>query len=1442
MKNIFVNKSIERIIMEKRKLILYSILLVFYLVILYTSDNNKMLSHFVLSLPIIMLFLCIIWLSNRWQILILSFLSTVLLFITGIRNIEWNNIPSLNYITVFIITIIFCSLFYEIIILKDRKYKMDTRNNINVNIRNIYDKYNGFVFVIDNDILIVNLNKYAEFTLKYNKNELRNTCFLKLFSEKVHNEISEMISKDKIISRKPLFIFKKTGRTIPIEIHSIIRDSINKNTCIIFANIFNSNINEHQRVSNENNIFIKIFNLSIIMQVIISRDNYKIIKTNRSFAEHLRIHSETMIGTHFNKLFDNSYKITENIDCNNSFKIHNIKCVQNNKEYTITGRPIFSGIDYFMIFIEENNINEIQLKEQNKFAREDNYAYKLFIKTIDSISDQVYIIDSNYTIKLVNRSANQFCDVNGFNNNIGQNIFENLGFIKKDESELGSILLSGSSLKSVVTIVVNGREISLKIKYCTIYNDSNISNIMIVISEIIKENNDSQSLLFAKYNRKKYHENLLFTICMQDKKGEKRWIQNKKLQISDSEGNIWQITDIANNLTNDKQTQYELLKFNETQEMQLTKRKEESQKEIKKSNQLEESLRESQKLFRCYFELGPLGMAITSPNTNWLQVNKTLRVMLGYSEQELLNMTWTEITHPDDYNDEMTQYLNIMKGEISGYQQKKRFIHKDGQIVYTMLSVKGMYHSNKTIKNVLMLMQDMTEINRTREKLAAKLEFEKGLANCSRILLREDIPPEQAISETLKVLLKTIEISRIFIHENYEDKKEKLCNRLVYEVCAPEVKSEMQNPQQIHLSYDSGFNRWKFLMLQKQIINSLVENLPQSEQQYFRSRKIKSILVIPLFLTNNWIGFIGFENVLLNKDWNNNEIEMLHTVTDMIVAYIGRKKTEIELENEKALLTKRVAERTKALSSANAQLAQAAKLKDEFIASMSHELRTPLNAILGLSEALVDQVYGPLNADHIRTLNTVGESGRHLLELINDILDLSKIGAGNCKLEINDVNISSVCELSLRFVNQQCINKHIEIETKYDENVKRLKVDERRLKQILVNLLSNAIKFSPIKGKIILSIKGDAEKQVVKFIVSDSGIGIAEEEMDKLFKPFVQLDSSLSRKHGGTGLGLSLVQKLVEMHGGSISVESQVAKGSTFIVSLPWQEFHESSETNLPSENDEKALSNIGRIIVYTNNNSSYDKLNKYFKEWHFKDVEYVSEEKRFLSVITSNPNLLILDLGYCESELCMWLNEIKTDLEVRDLTIIILTDQPIDTSKIVLKNAKTINIQKPINKKLLIRTIRELTQFENDFHESNALSGVKKMHTNQQSVIMLAEDNEYNINMIYDYLTAKNYLVIVARNGKEAVNLLHESIPDLILMDIQMPEMDGIEAMEVIRQNESFHEIPIIALTALAMPGDRERCLMAGANDYLTKPVSLKILINTIENFISKKENIHEM
>jgi signal transduction histidine kinase/DNA-binding response OmpR family regulator len=462
---------------------------------------------------------------------------------------------------------------------------------------------------------------------------------------------------------------------------------------------------------------------------------------------------------------------------------------------------------------------------------------------------------------------------------------------------------------------------------------------------------------------------------------------------------------------------------------------------------------------------------------------------------------------------------------------------------------------------------------------------------------------------------------------------------------------------------------------------------------------LRSYVAVPLLTQGELIGFLN-----LGADrpqcFIPEHVDIAQEVAGQIAVALRQARMQEEIRRHVAELEERVAERTAELSAANAELARASRLKDEFLASMSHELRTPLNTVLGLSEALQEEVYGPLTERQLRSLGTIEESGRHLLSLINDILDVSKIEAGKVQLDIAPVSITSVCQASLGLVKQIAFKKQLKTYSGIDNALATIQADERRLKQILVNLLSNAVKFTPEGGEIGLEVVADQEREAVHFTVWDTGVGISQEDMARLFQPFVQLDSSLSREHAGTGLGLALVRRLTEMHGGGVTLESEVGQGSRFTVSLPWRT--EGSE-QYPVTCDQTSLGSEEAVLTTDNR-----------------------------SAIT----------------------------------------------------------------------------------------------------ILLAEDNEENIQTISDYLRAQGYRVTVARNGAEAIERVGENTPDVILMDVQMPEMDGLQAIRRIRAGAVLEAstVPIIALTALAMSGDDERCLEAGANAYLSKPVGLKQLVKTIE------------
>ncbi|HET9224373.1 MAG TPA: MASE1 domain-containing protein, partial [Roseiflexaceae bacterium] len=277
-------------------------------------------------------------------------------------------------------------------------------------------------------------------------------------------------------------------------------------------------------------------------------------------------------------------------------------------------------------------------------------------------------------------------------------------------------------------------------------------------------------------------------------------------------------------------------------------------------------------------------------------------------------------------------------------------------------------------------------------------------------------------------------------------------------------------------------------------------------------------------------------------------------ITGLVLAAViaERQRVEAALRRSRNDFEVQVEQRTAELRTANAELAQAARLKDQFLANMSHELRTPLTSILGLTEILREGIYGDLNGKQAEALGTISECGHHLLEMIDDILDLGKIEAGKLELYLEPVELAAIAETSVRLLSQSAEQKGVRVVASFDHTIQQLYADARSVKQILVNLLTNAVKFTPSGGQVGLDIVGDTAQGIVSCSVWDTGIGIAEDDLARIFQPFVQVDGRLTREYSGAGLGLAMVARMVDLHGGSIAVTSRVGHGSRFTVALPW--------------------------------------------------------------------------------------------------------------------------------------------------------------------------------------------------------------------------------------------------------------------------------------------------
>jgi len=575
------------------------------------------------------------------------------------------------------------------------------------------------------------------------------------------------------------------------------------------------------------------------------------------------------------------------------------------------------------------------------------------------------------------------------------------------------------------------------------------------------------------------------------------------------------------------------------------------------------------------------------------------------------------------------------------------------------------------------------------------------------------------------------------------------------------------------------------------------------------------------FIYENTYRFVHADGELV---WASGKIAPMRD-GETLLGYVGTMENITQRVQTEATLRQRSEE----LSAANAALAKAAKLKDEFLASMSHELRTPLTGILALAEALQKQVYGPLTPKQLKSLHTIEESGRHLLDLITDILDLSKIEAGRFELQIGLNAADEICQASLRLVRQMAQAKKQSVSYSLSPMDLRVQTDPRRLKQMLVNLLSNAVKFTPEGGALGLQVEGDATHDQVRFSVWDKGIGIAADDMPRLFHAFVQLDSSLSRQYAGTGLGLTLVQRMAELHGGGITVESEVGHGSRFTITLPW---HSTSPTiDAPEKFALPALPQL--VLLVEDSLVTTEQITRYLQEMGVQSVSQALATGLVDKAAELQPGVILLDLYLPDKSGWDALHELKADPRTQKIPVVI-TSVMEDRAR-ALELGATAYLVKPVSLADLHSTLSQIARPSPMPPPTPwpAAPPVASRPATATASLLLAEDNETNISILSDYLESQGYQVTVARHGAEAVERALQAPPDLILMDIQMPGMDGLEATRRVRAEPALAQVPIIALTALAMPGDRERCLAAGANDYLMKPVSLDVLIKTINTHL---------
>jgi len=521
----------------------------------------------------------------------------------------------------------------------------------------------------------------------------------------------------------------------------------------------------------------------------------------------------------------------------------------------------------------------------------------------------------------------------------------------------------------------------------------------------------------------------------------------------------------------------------------------------------------------------------------------------------------------------------------------------------------------------------------------------------------------------------------------------------------------------------------------------------------------------------------------------------------------------------------------------------ASQAKSEFLANMSHEIRTPLNAVMGMTDLLSRTEMTNKQQDYLKKIKI---SSKTLLAVINDILDFSKIEAGRMELEAVNFSLYEVMANLTELFAQRAHEKEVELMISIDKNVPNALVgDPIRVGQILINLTNNAIKFTS-QGEVVITVKEtkkiNNEKSLLEFSVKDTGIGIKKERLDTIFDSFTQEDTSTTRKYGGTGLGLSICKKLTDLMGGEIKVESVHGQGSSFTFTAIFKRQAEDKQIKLKPPMDMRGL----KVLIVDDNATSREILSQTIESFQMNAVT-VEDGEKAIDLIQNGKetfDLILMDWKLPSINGLEASKQIKTGYKGEKTPIIFMVSAYAREDLLQEGEKSFIDafLHKPVNQSFLFDTIIELFSKDPDKLHKSIVAGKIATVANHEwfkgTKVLLVEDNKINQEIAVEWLESVGMIIDTAATGKEALIKADQKHYDLILMDIQLPEMDGYTATKEIRKKRKFINLPIIAMTAHALKGDKEKCLAAGMNDYITKPIDPQEMFKTIGKWIAS-ENI---
>ncbi len=737
-------------------------------------------------------------------------------------------------------------------------------------------------------------------------------------------------------------------------------------------------------------------------------------------------------------------------------------------------------------------------------------------------------------------------------------------------------------------------------------------------------------------------------------------------------------------------------------------------------------------------------------------------------------------------------------------------------------------------KYYLTFMIDITQQKKYQKKLQYYYKLQSILRDFSTNLINiSTVDIDDAINKVLGEIGEFFDGDRAYIFD-YDLANKEMSN--TYEWCGEGISPELDNLQNVPFSAATD---WVNIHLNNQAlaIEDVASYHELSVKDILQPQGILSIITTPIFSGDRCLGFVGVDFVRKHTTFSEMDKELLDFFVQIYVNIMARIESEKNLKktNEQLLHKTKIAEEyaEKAF--------YASKAKSQFLANMSHEIRTPLNGVIGFSELLLTTHLSQIQQEYAENTRTSAQS---LLDIISDILDFSKIEAGKLELDILKTDIVEMIEQTEDIIKYNTAKKGLEFLVEISPAIPRfVEIDAIRLKQVIINLLSNAVKFTS-QGEVKLKVdfkKLTDYQGTILFEVSDTGIGISEEQRTKLFQAFSQADTSTTRKFGGTGLGLIISNNLVKMMGGKIEYVSIVNNGSKFFFS-----FKVEYENGPKFEHEQ--IAGIKNILCVDDNQQNLQILKGILESWKI-EVTCINSGLETIRLLQEGKKYDVIIIDYLMPQMTGLdaIKIIRDDLNLTQEKQAIILLYSSEDDKLIKTLSEELDLSfrlsKPVKQTELYRYLMKAEdrlyfqkrQLEGKYGQNNEFINIST-----PLKILIAEDNDLNMKLITIIINRliPNALIFKAENGKIAYDLFLENEFDIVFMDLTMPEMDGLTATELMRKIDINHKIPIIALTANVVTEDKDRCIVAGMDDFLSKPIIKRELIKIFKKYLENQDD----